>query len=155
MPHRVRKVRGQRGSRTHGWGRVGQHRNVGMRGGHGKAGRKKHKWTWVIKYEPNYFGKHGFKRAWVPTSETVNVGELDEQVNTLLTKGLAKKVEDGVAVDLDELGVDKLLGSGKVSQPLIVTATSWSETAAQKIEQAGGRVLSTEDDVAEDGDTPE
>lgn len=28
MPHRLRKVRKQRGSRTHGWGRVGQHRGV-------------------------------------------------------------------------------------------------------------------------------
>jgi large subunit ribosomal protein L15 len=126
-----------------------------MRGGHGKAGRKKHKWTWVIKYEPDYFGKHGFKRAWVPTSETLNVGELDEQVNMLLTRGLAKKVEDGVAIDLSELGVDKLLGSGKVTQPLIVTTTAWSETAAQKIEHAGGRVLSTIEDEVEDEDTPE
>ena len=126
-----------------------------MRGGHGKAGRKKHKWTWVIRYEPDYFGKHGFKRAWVPTSETLNVGELDEQVNTLLTKGLAKKVQEGVAVNLGKLGIDKLLGSGKITQPLIVTAKSWSEVAAKKIEQAGGRVLSTEDDIAEDGNISE
>jgi large subunit ribosomal protein L15 len=126
-----------------------------MRGGHGKAGRKKHKWTYVVKYEPDYFGKHGFKRAWVPTSETLNVGKLDEQINTLLTRGLAKKVEDGITVDLSELGVEKLLGSGKVTQPLIVTATSWSETAAQKIEQAGGRVLSAVDDAAEDRDASE
>ena len=155
MPHRLRKVRRQRGSRTHGWGRVGQHRNVGMRGGHGKSGRRKHKWTWVIRYEPDYFGKHGFKRAWVPKSKTLNVGELDEQVNTLITKGLAKKIQEGVAVNLDELGVDKLLGSGKITQPLIVTATSWSEVAAQKIEQAGGRVLSTLDGITEDGNTSE
>jgi large subunit ribosomal protein L15 len=151
VPHRLRKVRRQRGSRTHGWGQVGQHRGIGMRGGHGKAGRHKHKWTYILKHDPDYFGKHGFKRAWVPTSEAMNVGELDEQVNTLLAQGVAEQVADGVAIDLSVLGVDKLLGSGKVTHPLIVTATSWSEAAAQKLEQARGRVFS----VAGDEDAPE
>ncbi|HEW93674.1 MAG TPA: 50S ribosomal protein L15, partial [Thermoprotei archaeon] len=35
MPHRYRKTRWQRGSRTYGWGRVGQHRKSGSRGGYG------------------------------------------------------------------------------------------------------------------------
>ncbi|MEM4427493.1 MAG: 50S ribosomal protein L15, partial [Zestosphaera sp.] len=41
-----------RGSRTHGYGRVGQHRKAGSRGGRGAAGLHKHKWTWVVKYHP-------------------------------------------------------------------------------------------------------
>ncbi len=149
MPHRLRKVRRQRGSRTHGWGQVGQHRGIGMRGGHGNAGRHKHKWTYTLKHEPEYFGKHGFSRPWVPTSETVNVGELDEQISTLLAHGVAEQAADGVAIDLDMLGVDKLLGAGQVTHPLIVTAASWSEAAARKIEQAGGRILSAVEDVTE------
>ena len=48
MPHKARKVRKQRGSRTHGWGQIGQHRSRGGRGGTGKAGLDKHKWTYVI-----------------------------------------------------------------------------------------------------------
>lgn len=112
-----------------------------MRGGHGKAGRKKHKWTYVLKHEPNYFGKHGFKRAWVPQSETMNVGDLDARVELFLDKGVAEKVESGVAINLNDLGVDKLLGSGKVTRPLVVYAQSWSKTAAQKIERAGGQIL--------------
>lgn len=119
MPHRLRKVRKQRGSRTYGWGRVGQHRGGGMRGGHGKAGHHKHKWTYVIKYQPDYFGKHGFKRPWSRKPETMNVGELDEKVEALLASGLAKKVENGIAINLNNIGVEKLLGSGKVTHPLI------------------------------------
>ncbi|KON28889.1 hypothetical protein AC480_03790 [miscellaneous Crenarchaeota group archaeon SMTZ1-55] len=152
MPHRLRKVRKQRGSRTHGWGQVGQHRGVGMRGGHGKAGRKKHKWTYVLKHEPNYFGKHGFKRAWVPQSKTMNVGDLDEHVELFLGTGVAEKVANGVAINLTDLGVDKLLGSGQVTRPLVVYAQSWSKAAAQKIEQAGGQILAPADEAAAETD---
>lgn len=147
MPHRLRKVRRQRGSRTHGWGQVGQHRGIGMRGGHGNSGRQKHKWTYTLKHEPGYFGKHGFSRSWIPASETVNVGELDEQASTLVAQGVAEQGADGVAIDLGVLGIDKLLGAGQVTRPLIVTAASWSEAAARKIEQAGGRVLSAIEEV--------
>jgi len=38
MPHKLRKTRKMRGSRTHGYGQVGQHRKSGSRGGVGKAG---------------------------------------------------------------------------------------------------------------------
>ena len=150
MPHRLRKVRKQRGSRTHGWGPVGQHRGGGMRGGHGRAGRRKHKWTYVIKYQPDYFGKHGFKRPWSHKPETMNVGELDEKVETLLASGLAEKVENGIAINLNDVGVEKLLGSGKVTHPLIVKAKSWSSAAAQKIEKTGGQILTPVDKVVEE-----
>jgi len=141
VPHRFRKVRKQRGSRTHGWGQVTQHRGVGMRGGHGNAGRHKHKWTHVVKYEPDYFGKHGFRSVWEHEVETMNVGELDEKVKTLLANKQARKLKKGISIDLTKLGVEKLLGSGRVTHPLIVKAVSWSSVAAQKIENAGGRIL--------------
>jgi large subunit ribosomal protein L15 len=143
MPHRLRKVRKQRGSRTHGWGRVGQHRGVGMRGGHGKAGRKKHKWTYVVKYEPNYFGKHGFQRAWAPQPTTMNVGEVDERVPQLLAAGIATQTADEISIDLDQLKVEKLLGSGEVYHPLQLRVKTWSRGAQRKIEQAGGMLTTT------------
>ncbi|MEM0231544.1 MAG: hypothetical protein QXG78_00335, partial [Candidatus Methanomethyliaceae archaeon] len=59
---REKKVRKQRGSRTYGWGTVGQHRKSGMRGGFGNAGLHKHKWSWTIKYGKDHFGKYGFIR---------------------------------------------------------------------------------------------
>ncbi|HXZ98274.1 MAG TPA: hypothetical protein VED24_02790, partial [Candidatus Acidoferrum sp.] len=51
MATRKRKVRRLRGSRTHGWGTSGQHRESGMLGGHGNAGLLRHKKSAVIRYE--------------------------------------------------------------------------------------------------------
>jgi large subunit ribosomal protein L15 len=114
-----------------------------MRGGHGKAGRKKHKWTYVVKYEPNYFGKHGFQRAWTPQPTTLNVGELDECVPQLLASGIATQKAEGISIDLGQLKVEKLLGSGDVRHQIHVIARAWSRSAQRKIEQEGGTIIKT------------
>ena len=94
MPHKARKVRKQRGSRTHGYGQIGQHRAGGGRGGHGKAGYDKHKWTYVIKHEPDYWLKKGFvsTRTLGKSVNIINVGKLDDLANRLESeKKLEKK----------------------------------------------------------------
>ncbi|MDI6904979.1 MAG: uL15 family ribosomal protein [Candidatus Bathyarchaeia archaeon] len=139
MPHKLRKIRKERGSRTHGFGRVGQHRGGGQRGGHGKAGFHKHKWTYVIKYEPDYFGKRGFTspKSLRQKVNGINVGTLDE----LAEKLSAEKKEDKFFIDLESLGYTKLLGAGKVTKPLIVKVRSYSKSAAEKVKEAGGQIL--------------
>ncbi|MGC8557261.1 MAG: 50S ribosomal protein L15, partial [Fervidicoccus sp.] len=47
---KVRKLRGR--TRTMGWGRIGQHRKTGSKGGRGAAGMLKHKESWMRKYAP-------------------------------------------------------------------------------------------------------
>ena len=141
MPHKKRKIRKKRGSRTHGYGQVGQHRGGGQRGGRGKAGGKKHKWTHTVKYAPKRFGKHGFKPPRRREVSAINVGELDQQISELITNKKAKKTKEGVKVDLDKLAYKKLLGGGRVTHPLIVQVDSHSESAAKKIEKAGGKIL--------------
>lgn len=138
MPHKLRKIRKKRGSRTHGFGRVGQHRKGGGRGGHGKAGFHKHKWTYVIKYEPDYFGKKGFTspKSLKQKVNAINVGVLDE-----LAENLSTEKEDKLFIDLASFGFTKLLGAGRVTKPLIVKAPSCSKSAAEKIREAGGQVL--------------
>ena len=138
MPHRLRKIRKKRGSRTHGFGRVGQHRGGGQRGGHGKAGLHKHKWTYVIKYEPDYFGKKGFTspKNLKRRVNVINVGVLDE-----LAEKLSTEKEGKLFIDLESFSYTKLLGAGKVTKPLIVKAPSCSKSAAEKIREAGGQVL--------------
>ena len=143
MPHRKRKVRKKRGSRTHGYGRVGQHRGGGQRGGHGKVGFHKHKWTYTVKYDPDRFGKHGFKRPIRKEVSAINVGKLDEQIESLLDSKQAEKTKEGVKVYLNRLGFEKLLGKGKVTHPLIIQVDSCSKSAAEKIEEAGGKILGT------------
>jgi large subunit ribosomal protein L15 len=142
MPTRLRKIRKLRGGRHHGWGQVSQHRGGGAHGGHGMTGRHKHLWTWTVVNDPDYFGKNGFKRAWIVEPSCVNVGELDEISDSLLEKELATKESDGVHIDLDSLGIGKLLGRGKIDSPLIVKVASFSELAKTKIEAAEGKIIS-------------
>jgi len=138
MPHKLRKIRKKRGSRTCGYGRVGQHRKSGSKG-YRRAGRHKHGWTYVIKYEPEYFGKKGFTspKSLRREVKAINVGELEE-----IAEKCGGKTEEGkILIDLKGLGYTKLLGSGKVRKPLIVKVASCSKSAAEKIEEAGGQVI--------------
>lgn len=138
MPHKLRKIRKKRGSRTQGYGRVGQHRKSGSKGMR-KAGRHKHGWSYVLRYEPEYFGKKGFTspKSLRQEVKVINVGELDEVAEKL--KG--KEKEGKIFVDLEVLGYTKLLGAGKVTKPLVVKVPSCSKSAAEKIKEAGGKVL--------------
>jgi len=142
MPHRLRKTRKLRGSRTMGYGRVGQHRKSGDRGGVGKAGGRDHFWIRTVKYEPKRFRKIGFKppSAKRPRPPTINVGELMELAYKLYGAEALKSGET-LELDLEALGYGKLLGEGEVSIPLRVRVPSYSEEAKLKIEEAGGEVL--------------
>ena len=139
MPTITRKIRKQRASRTHGWGQVGQHRASGGRGGKGKAGLFKHKWTWTVKYKP----AHLFKRGFTPLSKTlsrrwINVGQLDD-----LALSLSKKTKSSAQtrIDLKEMGYHKLLGAGNVKGMYDILVDSISNSAKEKIESAGGTVV--------------
>jgi large subunit ribosomal protein L15 len=144
LPHKARKVRKQRGSRTHGYGQVGQHRSGGGgRGGHGKAGYDKHKWTYVLKYDPTYWEKKGFvsTRTLGKKVSIINVGKLDDLVDKLDSEKKLERKEKKIFLDLESLGYDKLLGTGKIGKPLLVKVASYSEAASRKLEEAGGEIL--------------
>ena len=134
MPTRIRKVRRMRGSRTHGYGQIGQHRQSGKQGGHGQAGLHKHKWSWTVKFDPDHFGRDPFKppRQTKPT-RWINVGDLDA-----LASGMAGKKGE---LDLAAMGFEKLLGSGDVGVPYQVRVVSFTKRAQAKIEAAGGKIL--------------
>lgn len=145
LPHKLRKVRKKRGSRTHGYGQIGQHRK-GSKGGR-KAGRHKEGWTYVIKHEPDYFGKKGFtsQKAVGRKINVINVGELEELTHKLAVEKRLERKRKKAFLDLDELGYDKLLGMGKIAKPILVKVASYSGTAAKKIEEAGGQILKEHD----------
>ncbi len=134
MPTRARKVRRMRGSRTHGYGQIGQHRHSGKQGGHGAAGLHKHKWSWMIKYEPDHFGRDDFRPPGYPeVKRWLNVGDLER-----LATGVGK---EPVELDLTTMGVDKLLGSGIVERAYSIKVSSFTKRAQSKIEGAGGKIL--------------
>jgi large subunit ribosomal protein L15 len=129
MPTRLRKARRYRGMRTHGYGQIGQHRHSGKSGGHGNAGLHKHKWSWMLKYDPDHFGRDPFRPpGYVKPTTWANVGDLD---------GMARGSK---VLDLSSMGVQKLLGSGKVTGAYEVKVDSFTKKAQAKIEAAGGKV---------------
>lgn len=137
MVTRLRKIRRQRGSRTHGWGQVGQHRGSGHQGGRGKAGMHKHHWTRTVLLDKNPFGEKGFTSPTRKiTRKWVNVGDLDD-----LFPKYGKKEEGKNVLDLASLGYDKLLGAGKVSSKYSIIIKAFAESAKTKVEAAGGEVI--------------
>jgi large subunit ribosomal protein L15 len=132
MPHKLRKIRKTRGSRTQGFGRIGQHRDSGSKG-HRKVGRHKHLWSLVVTSEPNYFGKHGFTspQSLYRKENTINLNKLDEIAQT-------------PQINLTALGYTKLLGTGKITKPLTITIPTYSKSAAEKIKKAGGEIITSQ-----------
>ena len=133
MPHKLRKIRKFRGSRTVGYGRIGQHRDSGSKG-HRKVGRHKHLWSLVVTSEPNYFGKSGFTS---PKS-------LHSHEKTLNLKKLDEMAQEKTQINLTELGYTKLLGTGKITKPLTIEVSSYSKSAAEKIKKAGGEIIGSQ-----------
>jgi large subunit ribosomal protein L15 len=146
MPHKLRRIRKTRGSRTQGYGRVGQHRKTGSKG-YRKAGRHKHLWSYVTTYEPDAFGKHGFTspRSLKRKENVVNLAKLAE----LSGKFSAPNEEGKSLVDLTSLGYSKLLGTGRISKALIVKVPACSKSAAEKVQKAGGQVLTASQETGE------
>lgn len=140
---REKKYRKFRGHRSYGKGSHKKARGGGSRGGRGKAGMHKHKWTYVVKYEPDYFGKRGFKRPEEVKVKlkTINLKELEKMVDELVEKKIAE-IEDGkIKINLLKIGFEKVLGSGKVTKPLIIEAKYFSRKAVEKLEKVGGKAI--------------
>jgi len=134
MPHKLRKIRKFRGSRTVGYGIIGQHRDSCSKG-HRKVGRHKHLWSLVVTEEPGYFGKNGFTspQSLHRQENAINLKKLEEIMQT--------SQEEKPQINLTALGYTKLLGTGKVTKPLTVRVSSYSKSAAEKIKKAGGEIL--------------
>jgi len=146
MIRRKRKVRKLRGSHTHGWGCKKKHRGGGSKGGKGMAGtgkRKNTKWTWVIKYDPHHLGKHGFHRpkAVQRVPSVINLREISENLALFKDMGIAYEEEGKLVVDVTQLNVDKVLGAGKLTEPVVLKAYYVTPKAEEKIKAAGGEVL--------------
>lgn len=119
------KTKEKRGHRTY----HGKHKNArggGSRGGRGDSGKCKHHFMRSMLLGTQ-MGKHGFVR--LPLSEeveVVNVDVLDQMAGP-----------DG-KVEISEM---KVLGRGKVTRKLEVSAASFTVTAKNKIEAAGGQAV--------------
>lgn len=138
MTTRLRKTRKYRGSRTHGWGQIGQHRSTGHKGGQGQSGQLKHHFSSMLKYDPDHFGHdsmHPPKQKVI--HKWINVRDLDHVSSKLHLKN--------DILDLSSLGYDKLLGGGSTKRKYTIKIKNFTKNAENKIKQAEGIVLSNND----------
>lgn len=140
MATRFRKTRKLRGSRTHGWGQIGQHRASGHKGGLGNAGMHKHLFSTLLKDDPDHFG-HDSTHPPHPlvTKKWASVRDLDDIFAKHGKQDGGKKV-----IDLDGLGYDKLLGGGQTKNAYSVKVGRYTASAEEKIKKAGGEVLAVD-----------
>lgn len=143
---RKKKSRKLRGSTTHGWGFGKRHRGKGNRGGHGHAGvgkRGAQNETKYLSLGINPLGKHGISvnpRVVFHKTKSINLKEIEENINTWHTKKLIEKSADMYSIDLPKLGYTKLLSDGRVTKRLNIKCKSCSAKAKQKVEAAKGIV---------------
>lgn len=143
---RQKKVRGQRRSRTYGWGNPKKHRGSGSRGGRGNAGRGKRGQQNVTELQGNSTLGRDYKCR-IPClifhEKALNVGDIERDFDSLMGRlGLKEKSGSKAAeLDLSKLGYTKVLGAGKISRKVVVKADRFSSRAAEKIKAAGGEAI--------------
>lgn len=126
-----------RGNRTLGYA-MKKHKGSGNRGGKGMAGtgkRADQRKTWVIKYQYPYFGKQGI------TSRATK-----KRVNKVINlREISDKYKPG-EISLKDY---KILGDGEISGKYIIKAKSCSNSAREKIEKHGGKIITAEKEIPE------
>ncbi len=113
-----------RGKRSHGRGNTKGGRGKGSRMAtcNAKGGRNyAHYLKKEKKKEKGMSGK--------PSQEPINLRDLEKI-----------PVEEG-KLDVTKHGYEKVLGGGNITQKLTITAKSFSQSAKEKIEKAGGKTI--------------
>jgi large subunit ribosomal protein L15 len=129
-----------RGSRTCGGGTHKNRRGAGNRGGRGRAGINAHHFVkWYKEMGGPVFGKDGFSNSTQTTVTVMDVGIIDQIVPSLLAQGIAKNEGDVIVINTADMGINKVLGSGKVTKKLNISSQAFSEVAKVKIEKMGGK----------------
>ncbi len=133
VTRRIRKKNKLRGNRSHGKGDTKNKRGAGCRGGRGRAGSHKHKYS-------KYYDSFGKEPALKPknTEKTINVEDISSIIEKLeKSKEIEKHgkmyVFDGIKTD-----IDKILGKGKITVPVKLVNIKASKSAIEKILEAGG-----------------
>ncbi|MDP3881641.1 MAG: uL15m family ribosomal protein [Nanoarchaeota archaeon] len=142
-----RKSSRYRASQTARRGKKARTRGSGNQGGKGWAGTGKRgdqKKTLVIKLSGgnNYFGKSKtLRRGKVPAKlEAINLSQVILNLPSFIQKEKAKESKGAYEINLEGY---KILGEGEVKGKLIIKASAFSAVAKEKIENAGGKAISS------------
>ena len=150
--HKRKKVSRMHGRKmgTHGTGARKNRKGKGHHGGKGMSGtgkRADQKKTLILKlYGHDYFGKAGItsKRTQKDKSNRINLKEIYSNIDSLVTKGIAKvQKSGGYEINLESYVI---LGDGNVEDlkklgKLIIKAKKSSASAMDKIKKAGGEII--------------
>ncbi len=112
------------------------------------AGSNKQKWSFVSKNMKNYFGYKGFKRPQQcqVIQNIINLSDIEKNLKRFIAEENLQE-NSPITINLTALGYDKLLGSGRITHPVEIIVGAYSETAAKKIESAGGRIQTAENEA--------
>ena len=136
-----KKVSRYRGSMTHGGGSKKKRRGAGNRGGKGMAGSGKRSDSKKPSlWKQKYFGKYGFVSKTTKNINAINIRYLEENL-PILPKDLVSKESGFFSIDLEKLGFNKLLSSGKVTNKYKIKVPYASKKAIEKIKSNGGDVI--------------
>ena len=171
-----KKSQSQRGTNSHGWGHKKKHRGSGHRGGFGLAGtgargdvKKSALLTdskslkmiigaqrgvkvSKIKLGKSYFGKRGFTSIYKKSQKTMSLSYIETQYDSLVKNEAIVEDKKELVFDATAYGIDKILGTTKLSRKLVVIVEEISKSAKTRIEEAGGRVeglVNSRDDFEE------
>ena len=133
---------------TCGTGARKKMKGSGHRGGKGMAGtgkRADQKKTLILKlYGHDYFGKQGItsKKTERDKRKRINLDSIYKNLESF-----GKRKGDAYEINLNSYKI--LAGQLEIKKKLIITAQSASESAIEKVEKAGGKIILPEKKVGE------
>ncbi|MBN2127047.1 MAG: uL15 family ribosomal protein [Candidatus Diapherotrites archaeon] len=141
MDSKRKKKEKMRGHRSHGKGNTKNKRGAGCRGGRGKGGSKKHKFT---KYYMEFGAKRTLKAK--PQGKAINLSE----INFLLEK-IQEKENGFIVFDGIKTGYSKILSKGTLNQKVLFKNVTASKKAIEKINESDSKIQGLEEtEFAED-----
>ncbi len=125
-----------RGSRTFGTGNTKHKRGSGCRGGKGRAGSQKHKYS-------KYYDTFGVTVRLKPGKHEgteMNLQQIEQNMDKWLSEKMIEKSADAYIIDCRKLGIRKILSGGNLAKKVILRNAQLSEKAREKILASKGTV---------------
>lgn len=137
MTVRKRKRKNKlRGSRTFGTGNTKHKRGSGCKGGKGRAGSHKHKYS-------KYYDTFGVTVRLKPgklEGREMNLWQIGENIEGWLSSKMIEKSGDTYVIDCRKLGIRKILSKGNLAHKIILRNAQLSEKAREKILASKGSI---------------
>ena len=128
----------KRVGRGHGSG-LGKTAGRGHKGAGQRSGNKKRAWFEGGQMPlARRLPRRGFTNIFREKYQIVNVGDLNDLKNNEVVDSLFLKQKGYVRSSLKPI---KILGNGEIDKKIKITASSFSESARNKIEKAGGETI--------------